>query len=107
QAAFDLHLATCPDCTRIFVEASRGAQWLEMLKIAPPEPSAAMLDRIFAATTGAAAAAALEVKAQPHTLLSPALATANAAPAAAAGNIIPFTKRITNALKLDGLKHTF
>ena len=56
QRAFDRHLAGCVVCSRELEEAQRGAAWLGLLKQQAPEPDAALLERILAQTTGAAAA---------------------------------------------------
>jgi hypothetical protein len=53
---FDLHVSTCMECQEAFAEAKRGAAWLEMLKTPRPEPSAQLLERILARTSGAAMA---------------------------------------------------
>jgi len=57
QAAFDLHIATCTECSQMFVDAKRGASLLEMLKSPRPEPSAALLERILSQTSGLAVSA--------------------------------------------------
>ena len=57
QRAFDRHVAGCVVCARELEEARRGAAWLGLLKQQAPEPSAALLDRILAQTTGALATA--------------------------------------------------
>jgi Putative zinc-finger len=64
QATFDLHVAGCPSCTAMLADARRGAAWLDMLKPHRPEPSAALLDRIFAQTIGAQAIGAQTIGAQ-------------------------------------------
>jgi hypothetical protein len=53
QALFDLHTAHCGPCAQLLADAQRGAAWLEMLRDPRPEPSAALLERILAATSGA------------------------------------------------------
>lgn len=52
QTHFDLHLAECPACTRLFADVRRGSAWMEMLKEAPPVPPAGLVDRILAKTSG-------------------------------------------------------
>ena len=52
KVAFDLHIATCKDCSQMLADARRGAALLEMLKSPRPEPSSALLDRILAQTSG-------------------------------------------------------
>src|SRR5260370_8124889 len=56
QATFDLHLAGCPSCATMLADAQRGAAWMEMLKSPRPEPPPALLERIFAQTSGQTAA---------------------------------------------------
>ena len=56
QKAFDKHVAGCVACAKELAEAHRGAAWMQMLKGHKPEPPAALLQRILAETTGAAAA---------------------------------------------------
>jgi hypothetical protein len=52
QRAFDLHLVHCASCMQKSTDARRGAAWLEMLKSAPPQPSASLVNRILAQTSG-------------------------------------------------------
>lgn len=52
QNHFDLHIAECPNCTRMLADVQRGGAWMEMLKEAPPVPPADMVDRILAMTSG-------------------------------------------------------
>ena len=63
QKAFDKHVATCVQCSEELDEAQRGAAWLQMLKGHSPEPSASLLSKILAQTTGAEAVAAVPVQA--------------------------------------------
>ncbi len=53
QARFDAHIAGCATCSQMLSEAQRGAAWLEMLRTPRPEPSAALLEKILAQTSGA------------------------------------------------------
>jgi len=53
QIWFNRHIASCVACSESFADAQRGAAWLEMLKLSRPEPSASLVDRIIAQTTGA------------------------------------------------------
>ncbi len=122
QAVFDLHVAGCPSCTAMLADARRGASLLEVLAAVRPEPSAALLDRIFAQTTGAAAisaqaiaqtsetSAAQPVSIQsgrhPNTLLGvPARIPALNPAAASAGNVLPFRQRVVNALRFSSIGH--
>ena len=52
QAWFDRHIAGCVDCSGMVADAQRGAAWLELLKTPRPEPSAHLMDRILAQTSG-------------------------------------------------------
>ena len=49
---FQLHLAACAGCMESYVLAQRGAAWLDLLKTQSPEPSADLMHRILAQTTG-------------------------------------------------------
>ena len=52
QVWFDKHVTSCVDCSDMLADAQRGAAWLELLKAPRPEPSAALMERILAQTTG-------------------------------------------------------
>ncbi len=52
QSWFDRHIAICTGCSERMADAQRGAAWLEMLKSPRPEPSALLMERILAQTTG-------------------------------------------------------
>jgi hypothetical protein len=52
QAWFEAHIASCVTCSDTYADAQRGAAWLEMLKSPRPEPSATLIDRIMAQTSG-------------------------------------------------------
>jgi Putative zinc-finger len=52
QIWFDQHVASCVACDRMVADAQRGAAWLEMLKSPRPEPSASLIERIIAQTSG-------------------------------------------------------
>jgi hypothetical protein len=56
QAWFDKHVAGCVDCAQMVADAQRGAAWLELLKSPRPEPSAQLMERIIAQTSGTEAA---------------------------------------------------
>lgn len=109
QAAFELHMAACPGCAAMLAEARRGLAWMEMLKEVRPEPPAAMLERIFAQTSGTVAPGKA-VQASPagervsNTLLGrPAARETAMQPAAAfAGNVLPFRVRFTHGLRSFG-----
>jgi hypothetical protein len=52
QAWFDRHVTSCVECSDMLADAQRGAAWLELLKSPRPEPSAALMERILAQTSG-------------------------------------------------------
>jgi hypothetical protein len=52
QAIFDQHLAGCTTCMDNYAQAQRGAAWLSLLKSPRPEPSAELMQRILADTSG-------------------------------------------------------
>jgi hypothetical protein len=49
EAVFAAHMVTCPECSALFEEASRGREWLEFLSPEPEVP-AGLLDKILAKT---------------------------------------------------------
>ncbi len=108
QALFDRHLSICPECSRMFIDAKLGVDLLSKLHDSRPEPPAALLERILAATGPAAELASVQ-SAQPNTLLSyPAAAVVSATPVyGGVGKVLPFHKRLVSALKPQALTHTF
>jgi len=107
QAIFDRHLAVCPDCSRMFIEAQRGAAWLEMLKSPRPEPSADLLERILA-TTGPVADLPAVSPVEANTLLGGPVPVPAYAPAAyTTAKALPFRQRIAAAFRLESLRHAF
>ena len=111
QAIFDRHLAVCPECSRMFIDAQRGAFWLEMLHDARPEPTADLLARILASTGPAADSPTISVAsvAETNTLLAHPMTIPAYAPVAAytPGKVLPFRQRVAAAFRLDTLRHTF
>jgi len=113
KAAFDLHIATCKECSQMLADAQRGAALLEMLKSSRPEPSASLLDRILTETSGIAAQASAS---QPNLLVSRAI---EAVPAGLApvlstetlplvagtpiSNVIPFRPRPASRFNLQAI----
>jgi len=97
---FDLHMAKCDPCSQLLADARRGAAWLEMLRIPPPEPPPALLERILTQTSAQTSAEYL-----------PALTGASVAPAfggiaalapgyvPARGNVVPFRSRVVAAVR--------
>jgi hypothetical protein len=118
QAAFDLHLVGCPNCSSMLEDAQRGATWMEMLKSPRPEPPASLFERILAQTSGKATpdtvnnpTPAIVLGANdylrpriPNTLLGrPMLVPAGIQPAAyASTNVLPFRTRLTHGLRSVG-----
>ena len=88
QTFFDAHVVECGPCEKLLAEARRGAAWLEMLRTPAPEPSAALLEKILAQTSGG---------------IHP-MPVAHPAPAMAPGytNVLPFPRRAAAALRLTG-----
>ena len=87
QAWFDAHVSTCAGCSQHMAEAQRGAAWLEMLKSPRPEPSAQLMERILAQTSGSAADQFAEQPSAAFTL--PSLQPATVLPVRPA-RILPF-----------------
>jgi hypothetical protein len=86
KAWFDRHTATCADCSTMVSDAQRGAAWLEMLKSPRPEPSAHLVERIIAQTSGAEHAFDSILIGQPAALPI-------AAPAPQRGNLLQLVPR--------------
>jgi hypothetical protein len=105
QAAFDRHITTCDVCSAMFADAQRGAALLSMLKMHRPEPSAALLDRILAETSGTAAGATESHAAAIS--IPPSLATRNeSAPGNGtgyAGNVLLFPARPASRFNLRAI----
>jgi hypothetical protein len=92
QATFDRHIRECAACSAMMSDAQRGAAWLEMLRSPRPEPSAELLDRILAQTSGhASASTSIEIP-KPILVASPSVPvrTSNT-------NVIPFRSRIASS----------
>ena len=107
QAKFDGHLVGCGSCSQMLADAQRGAAWLEMLRTPRPEPSAALLDRILAQTSGQTSTSSGAASGQ-ITLLSPisggVQVTGNEALAAVRKtNVLPFRTRVAIAFQGKGL----
>ena len=126
RAAFDLHIATCAECSQMLADAQRGAALLEMLKSPRPEPSALLLDRIIAQTSGLNAPAGVPTKSNAagvihlpaldggsleiHSVVPAPPAVAGIATpvpfAAPATNVLPFRRRVTAKFNLRTITHT-
>jgi Putative zinc-finger len=112
QAAFDLHLLSCIPCSSMMSDAQRGAAWLEMLKFPRPEPSAQLLDRIFAQTSGqTSGATSTQISPIPAPYLVPSNtllgrpALSGSGISLQASNVIPFRSRFAN-FNLRSIGHT-
>jgi hypothetical protein len=123
RAAFELHTATCAECSQMLADAKRGAALLEMLKSPRPEPSAALFDRILAQTSGTPASGMQIVAAKSAgQIAGSSTASANAVPAlaagisgthlmpafaAAGGNVVPFRPAsVSRKFSLNSVLHT-
>jgi len=119
QAAFDRHIATCAECSQMLADARRGAALLEMLKSPRPEPSAALIDRILAQTSGAHTGGILTggLAASPKSAASGmiplpaidggAIEIHSVVPASAApSNVIPFRPRPAARFNLAAITRT-
>ncbi|WP_162536605.1 zf-HC2 domain-containing protein [Granulicella sp. WH15] len=106
QARFDAHIASCATCSQMLSEAQRGAAWLEMLRTPRPEPSAALLEKILAQTSGAPLGQtddSAEWVAPVWTeynlpLMQPVPVLASG------GNVLPFRQRITGNSRWQSLR---
>lgn len=58
QTHFELHLAECPACSKLYADVRQGSAWMDILKEAPPVPPADLVHRILTRTSGDATAAA-------------------------------------------------
>jgi hypothetical protein len=107
QELFDVHMACCTPCSQMLADARRGVAWLEMLRTPKPEPPAALLERILAQTSGAAAVQVVPQHGfngatigQPQFFGGTAMAPGYSIPAApASGNVLPFPGRIAARLR--------
>lgn len=122
HAAFELHIATCPECSQMLADAQRGAALLHMLRSPRPEPSSALMDRILASTSGLAGPAKSRVSgviALPsldgaqveiqsvipaNYILTPA--TAQPTFASPASNVLPFRAPAAGRFSLRAITHT-
>jgi hypothetical protein len=120
RAAFELHIATCPECSQMLADAQRGAALLQMLRSPRPEPSSALMDRILANTSGLAGPAksrvsgvsalpAIDGAAVEIQSVNPAnyiLSTEQPLTSSAAGNVIPFRSPSAARFSLRTITHT-
>jgi Putative zinc-finger len=126
RAAFELHIATCSECSQMLADAQRGAALLQMLKSPRPEPSSALMDRILANTSGLAGPAksrvsgvialpAIDGAAVEIQSVNPAnypanyiLAADSALPLGGppAGNVLPFRNPAAGRFSLRSITHT-
>ena len=89
QASFDNHVTSCTECSDMFADAQRGAAWLELLKTPRPEPSATLMERILAQTSGIQ-----QENLSPIIIGQPAILP-DSTPSMPHGNVIAFRTRIT------------
>lgn len=90
QFFFEQHLRTCTACAQSFTDAQRGAAWLELLKDSRPEPSATLLERILAETSGTPANRVTRSEAKDPCIATP--------PATVSPNVLPFIPRPVSRL---------
>ena len=107
QAAFDLHLLSCAACSSMMADAQRGAAWLEILRDPRPEPSAQLLDRILAQTTGAASMVSAEAPSPvpSNVLLGHPTLLPQIHATSPASNVLPFRSRIAAGFNLRNIGH--
>ena len=98
QASFDNHITSCAECSDMFADAQRGAAWLELLKTPRPEPSAALMERILAQTSGLP-----QENLSPIILGQPAILP-DSTPSMPHGNVLAFRPRMP---KFAGWMHTY
>jgi hypothetical protein len=115
QRAFDKHVATCMDCATELEEAQRGAAWLGMLKGHAPEPSASLLTKILAQTTGAEAtqtAPVLQQVPMANVVSMPAMPMAAetlSVPSSerVGGKLIAFRRKVTDIFSIESAQMRF
>ncbi len=104
QARFDAHIASCATCSQMLSEAQRGAAWLEMLRTPRPEPSAALLEKILAQTSGAP----LNQSDDSTEWVAPVWTEYNLPlmqpVPVLAGNVLPFRQRIASGSRWQSLR---
>ncbi len=116
KTAFELHIATCSECSQMLADATRGASLLEMLKYPRPEPPAALLERILAQTSGQnnGLSSFPEPARKSASSMIPVAAAVNAAhdssnlapePAILA-NVLPFRPRATGRFNFKSIAQT-
>ncbi len=93
QEQFDLHLAGCPNCRRIYDDASEGLSFLADLKMETPEPPSLLLSRILAATSGNPQVAIPVRRGETILVTLPS----NDFPAGHLATVLPFQQRVGRA----------
>jgi hypothetical protein len=111
QAIFDRHLAICPECSRMFIDARLGADLLRKLHKARPEPPTDLLARILS-TTGPATEDPQTIPVVPqHSQLglsTPAFApevVPTFAPTYVPAKVLPFRKRVASSFRFAVIRH--
>lgn len=66
QTHFELHLAGCSTCSKLYANVRQGGAWLEVLKESPPVPPTNMVHRILLKTSGDMATSAEFVSQAAH-----------------------------------------
>ncbi len=114
QVFFDQHVGSCAACGTTLAEAMRGAAWMGMLKANPPEPSAALMDRILAETSARTAEEQETLRAvrradvERASLLGaplPLPTPAALGPEPAGASVLPFRSRADLRPRLRALTH--
>ena len=111
QAMFDQHLGGCASCSQMFADARRGAAWLEMLRTPMPEPSAALLERILAKTSGSVPAATQHSLSfmptpSPSVALDGSLSGGVSGVPVRSATVLPFRSRLAAAFHIRTISQT-
>ena len=116
QTVLDLHVAGCPSCREMLADAQRGAAWMELLRDQRPQPSADLVGRILAQTTGSEAGTAHRFSEQTSMvptsggsalMFASATSTVGSAGSGLAGytpgqstaKVIPFSRRVAERIR--------
>jgi len=112
QSLFDRHLAICPDCSRMFIDARLGADLLLKLHDSRPEAPVGLLERILA--TSGPVTELPPISSQQNTLLGLPTLVPAAIPGVSSGyasevvyttgKVLPFRQRMVNAFKFSNVR---